>query len=102
MPKPSDTQTKNPPDPADLVKRIEFLESALITCWAAAVPQAQPWPNNNRTEQADYIAKVLPGNLRGINRLLSETSEQLSLRNRQFAETLRELEILLNKGQSSA
>ncbi len=58
-------------------ERIQFLEAALIACFDAAIPQAMPW-TNTPSEKADYTAKTLPQELRGLNRLLSYKSERLA------------------------
>ena len=49
-------------------ERINMLEAALVECFDVAVPQAAPW-TGTFSEKAEYAAKVLPEQLRGLLRL---------------------------------
>lgn len=59
-------------------EKVKFLETALVECYDAAIPQAMPW-TGSLEEKAIYAAKVLPEHIKGLNRLLAYKSDELKI-----------------------
>lgn len=60
----------------DTNERLRLLETGLVECFDVAVPHAMPW-TGTFSEKADYAAKVLPEQLRGLLRVHSSRSQQM-------------------------
>lgn len=59
----------------DTNERIRLLETGLVECFDVAIPQAMTW-TGTFSEKADYAAKVLPEQLRGMARIHQSRNQQ--------------------------